>query len=143
VLVAGGVGVGLIYFARWISTLSFQIYPVDDFWHTSPSFFAIRVGFLLAILAAAYVWCRWGGGAWGFSPLGQLGQTSLLVYWIHLGLVYGRFSILTKKAQDVASASLGLLEICVMMVLVSLIRTRAKGRGAEIRAWLRRPLRAS
>jgi hypothetical protein len=35
-------------------------------------------------------WCRWGAGRWGFSPLIQLGQASLLVYWVHLEFVYGR-----------------------------------------------------
>ena len=34
-----------------------------------------------------------------FSPLIQLGKTSLLVYWVHIEFVYGRFSILRKEQQ--------------------------------------------
>ena len=79
-----------------------------DYWHTSPNFFLFRVGLLLAILAATYAWCRWGAGQWGFSPLIQLGQTSLLVYWVHIEFVYGRLSIVPKHAAGIRTASLGL-----------------------------------
>ena len=142
-LVAGAFGVGLIYFARWLDSLPLHLYPVYDFWHTSPAFFLIRVGLLLAILAAVYAWCRWGAGAWGFSPLAQLGQTSLLVYWVHIELVYGRFAILPHRTQSIQGASVGLLIIFLMMLALSLARARMKGRGAEVWAWLRRPARAN
>ena len=114
-----------------------HLYAVYDYWHTSPNFFLARVGILLVIVLGAYVWCRWGAGQIGFSPLIQLGQTSLLVYWVHIEFVYGTFSILTKRAQTIPMATFGLLVICVMMVLLSMARTRWKGRGAEILARLR------
>jgi len=134
-LLAGTGGVVLIYVARWLDARSWQLYPVYDFWHTSPNFFLIRVGLLLVILLAAYLWCRWGAGQWGFSPLIQLGQTSLLVYWVHIEFVYGRVSILPKRAQDIRTASLGLLAICLAMLLLSIARTKVKGRGAPAMAW--------
>jgi len=140
---AGVGGIGLIYVARWLEASPHQLYATDDFWHTSPNFFLIRVGMLLAILSAAYLWCRWGAGQWGFSPLIQLGQTSLLVYWVHIEFVYGRLSILPKHAVDIRTASFGLLAIFLSMVLLSVLRTRLKGRGAESLAWLRRPIKAS
>jgi uncharacterized membrane protein len=59
---AGGL---LIEFARWLDAQPRQFYAVYDYWHTSPSFFLIRVGMLLVILNAAYAWCRWGIGKWG------------------------------------------------------------------------------
>jgi hypothetical protein len=68
-----------------------------------------------------------------------LGLTSLLVYWVHIEFVYGRFSILRKHAQSIPTASLGLLAIFLAMLLLSIARTRLKGRGPEILAWLRRP----
>ena len=92
----------------------------------------MRVGMLLVILAAAYAWCRWGAGQWGFSPLIQLGQTSLLVYWVHIEFVYGRLSILPKHAVSIPTASLGLLTIFLAMLLLSVLRTRLKGRGADL-----------
>jgi len=142
-VLAGGVGVTLISVARWLDHRPRQLYAVYDFWHTSPNFFLIRVGILLVILFATYAWCRWGAGQWGFSPLIQIGQTSLLVYWVHIEFVYGRFSILPKRAQDIRTASLGLLTIFVAMLLLSLARTKLKGRGAEALAGLGKPARAS
>ena len=139
----GAGGVALIFLARWCDQRPQQIYAVYDFWRTSPNFFLIRVGILLVILLAGYAWCRWGLGTWGFSPLVQLGQTSLLVYWVHIEFVYGRLSILPKRAATVRTASFGLLAICVSMLLLSVLRTRMKGRGAEFWLWFRRPLKAA
>ncbi|HXZ79500.1 MAG TPA: hypothetical protein VEG30_06185, partial [Terriglobales bacterium] len=123
--------------ARWFDHLPYQLYATYDFWHTSPNFFLIRVGLLLIILGASYAWCQWGGGQRGFSPLVQLGQTSLLVYWVHIELVYGRFSILPKHGQNIAGASYGLFVICLMMLALSVLRTRTRGRGAELWGRLR------
>jgi uncharacterized membrane protein len=130
----GVLGLVLIQTSRWIDSLPIRLYPVYDFWHTSPAFLLIRVGILLAILFGAYVWCRWGGGHWGFSPLIQLGQTSLMVYWIHIEFVYGRLSILKKHGMSVPGASLGLLIIFLSMLLLSFLRSRFKGQSARRRA---------
>ena len=123
-------GVGLIYFGRWIEAQPYHLYATDDFWHTSPSFFLIRAGFMLVILGGSYSWCRWGLGQKWFSPLIQLGQTSLLVYWVHIEFVYGRFSILPHRAVSIGKASLGLLTIFLAMLLLSIMRTRFKSRSA-------------
>ena len=139
---AGLGGIGLIYLARWLDTRT-PLYPVYDFWHTSPNFFLIRVGLLLLILAAAFAWCRWGAGQWAFSPLIQLGRTSLLVYWVHIEFVYGRLSILPKHRVDIRTASLGLLTIFLAMLLLSVLRTGLNGRGTDLLAWMRRPAAAS
>jgi len=128
----GGVGLVLIELSRWLDAQPRQWYPVYDYWHTSPNFFLIRVGMLLVILTACYAWCRWGLAQWGFSPLIQLGQASLLVYWVHIEFVYGRVSILAKHAQSIGGASLGLLIITVAMLALAYIRTHFKG-------WMKAP----
>jgi len=139
---AGVGGVMMAALGWWLDAQPQQIYAVYDFWHTSPNFFLIRVGLIMGILFASYAWCRWGAGQWGFSPVIQLGQTSLLVYWVHIEFVYGRFSILPKRAMGIPAATLGLLGICLAMLLLSIARTRLKGRGAEVWGWLRLPARA-
>ena len=139
---AGAAGIGLIYLGRWLNALPVQLYAAIDFWHTSPNFFLIRVGWLFAILSAAYLWCRWGLGQWGFSPLIQLGQTSLLVYWVHIEFVYGRISILPKRAVDIPTASLGLVAIFFFMLGISLLRTELNSRRVEALGWFRKPLKA-
>jgi len=147
-LSAGAAGLLLVEASRWLDARPHQFYAVYDYWHTSPNFFLIRVGMLLVILAASYAWCRWvigqlRAGQWNFSPLIQLGQASLLVYWVHIEFVYGRFSILPKHVRSIRTASLGLLTIFLAMLLLAFLRTRLKGRGIEILAWLRSPARAN
>ena len=139
----GVAGLALIGIAKWLDSLPIQLYEVYDYWHTSPNFFVARVGLLLVILTGVYAWCRWGAGQWGFSPMVQLGQTSLLVYWVHIEFVYGRFSILPKRTEDIRGASLGLLMIFLSMLVLSVLRTKMKGRGVEVLGWIRRPVKAS
>jgi uncharacterized membrane protein len=137
----GAAGVGLFFLSNWFDARSVQLYAVYDYWHTSPNFFLARVGILFMIVFGSCAWCRWGLGQVGFSPLIQIGQTSLLVYWVHIEFVYGRFSILPKHMQTIPAATLGLLVIFTAMVLLSIARTRWKGRGTEILAWFRSPQR--
>jgi uncharacterized membrane protein len=117
--------------------LPVQFYAVYDFWHTSPNFFLIRLGLLLVMLFGAYAWCRWGFATRGFSPIVQLGSTSLLVYWVHIAFVYGRFSILPKSESSWLVATLGLLVIFLAMLGLSILRTRWKGR-MDFMGWLRK-----
>lgn len=133
----GAGGIALVEAARWVNARPWHVYAVYDFWHTSPAFFLIRLGMLMAILSASYAWCRWGAGQWGFSPLIQLGQASLLVYWVHMEFVYGRLSILHKHGVGIGTATVGLVVICVGMVALAVLRTRMKGRGAEVMVRLR------
>jgi uncharacterized membrane protein len=128
----GIAGVVLIELSRWLDALPRQLYPVYDYWHTSPEFFLIRLGMLLLILTGTYAWCRWGLAQWGFSPLIQLGQASLLVYWVHIEFVYGRVSILAKHAQTIGGATVGLVIIFLAMLALAYIRTHAKG-------WMKAP----
>jgi hypothetical protein len=138
----GAAGLVLIVTARWLDEQPRQLYRVYDYWHTSPDFFLLRLGMLLVILTASYGWCRWGlgqrrAGQWSFSPLIQLGQASLLVYWVHIEFVYGRVSILPKHAVGIWTASFGLLTIFLAMLILAYVRTRMKGRGAENLKWFR------
>ena len=128
----GVTGVAFILVARWLDARPGQLYTTYDYWHTSPNFFLLRVGMLLMILSACYAWCRWGAAQWGFSPLIQLGQTSLLVYWVHIELVYGRISILPKRSENIAGASIGLLIITMMMLSLSIARTTLQGKAGRL-----------
>jgi len=121
---SAAIGAAAIVAAYQLDHSSFHLYSTYDYWHTSPNFLMMRIGLLLVIAFLSYAWCRWGLATRGFSPLIQLGQTSLLVYWVHIEFVYGRFSILPKRAQSIPAASRGLVEIFLFMLLISLVRTR-------------------
>jgi uncharacterized membrane protein len=135
----GAAGVALFELSLRLDALPVHVYAVYDYWHTSPNFFLARVAILFMIVFVAYVWCRWGPVKWealaaqrigwsGFSPLIQLGQTSLLVYWVHIDFVYGSLSLLPKRAETIPMASAGFLIIFVAMVLLSIARTSYKAR---------------
>ncbi len=134
--IVGASGIALMTLARSLDHSQRQLYAVYDYWHTSPNFFLFRVGLMLAILAGVYAWCRWGAASWSFSPLIQLGQTSLLVYWVHIEFVYsGRLGILRRHANSILIATLGLLFITVAMLVLSRLRTEWKSRhGLAARA---------
>jgi uncharacterized membrane protein len=66
-------------------------FPNSHFWTTSPAFFYLRTGILMAGFGLAWIWSEklWRGQ---WQPLVLLGQTSLFVYWVHVELVYGYFT---------------------------------------------------
>ena len=128
------IGAATILIAYGLDHSPIQLYSTYDYWHTSPNFLMMRIGMLLMICLLAYAWTRWAlpslgsssAGPWAvrFSPLIQLGQTSLLVYWVHIEFVYGRFSLLPKRAVGIATATRGLIEIFLFMLILSIGRTR-------------------
>jgi uncharacterized membrane protein len=127
----GVTGVSVSAASILLDGINLKWYGTYDYWHTSPNFFLMRTGIMLAILLFAYAWCRWGLPQWVFSPLAQLGKTSLLVYWVHIEFVYGRLSILPKGQCSILKASCGLAAIFLAMLGLSVLRTRWKQRKAE------------
>jgi uncharacterized membrane protein len=137
VALAGASGAALIVLGLWLDSRRLQLYGVYDFWHTSPNFFLIRTGVVLVILLASYAWCRWGAGELGFSPLIEMGKCSLLVYWVHIEFVYGRFSILPKRSMSIGQATLGLVAIFVAMTMLAAARNRFPKWKPQVLATLR------
>jgi uncharacterized membrane protein len=138
---AGAGGFALIALGLWLDARPLQLYAGYDFWHTSPNFFMVRVGVVMLILFASYLWCRWGSGEQGFSPLIEMGKSSLLVYWVHTEFVYGGLSILKKRSQGIVTATAGLIVIFVAMTLLTAFRNRFPTRKVEIGAFFRRTAR--
>jgi uncharacterized membrane protein len=128
----GATGVLAAALSILFDTSPVRLYAVYDYWHSGPNFFLMRTGILLFLLLLIYAWCRWGFAQKGFSPIIQLGKTSLLVYWVHIEFVYGRFSILPKGQCSVLKASMGLLAIFLAMLLLSLTRTRLKKKRVTV-----------
>lgn len=138
ILALGAIGAAIGGIGWWLDAQHYQLYVESDFWHTSPNFFLIRIGILLLIMLGAFAWCRWGTGQRGFSPLIEMGQASLLVYWVHIEFVYGALKLFKSRSQTIGWASAGLALIFVSMVLLAVIRNRTRGRGGDIFEWFRR-----
>jgi uncharacterized membrane protein len=122
----GMAGVVAILLSICFDALPLRIYAVYDYWHSNPNFFLARCGVLLIILSLVYAWCKWGFAQKGFSPVLQLGQTSLLVYWVHMEFVYGTLSILPKRGCSIPKATFGLCVIFLAMLGLSIWRTHYK-----------------
>jgi uncharacterized membrane protein len=72
--------------AGYTVSLMPTIYREANFWTSSPTFFVLRVGVLIAAIPTAYAWTA---AVRGRSPIQELGIASLFVYWIHVEMVYG------------------------------------------------------
>ena len=108
-----------------------SLYPVRDFWWTSPNYFLIKLGVMWLLLWFAQLWSRTPWARWP-SPLRQLGRTSLLVYWVHIEIVYGGIVASGLRHRlSVTEASLALLVLTLAMLALSLLRTswRPSGRA--------------
>jgi uncharacterized membrane protein len=140
-ILAGASGLALVALGIWLDARPVQLYAVYDFWRTSPNFFLVRTGIMVVILFLGYAWCRWGAAQRGFSPLIEMGKSSLLVYWVHIEFVYGGLSILPKHRMGIGAATLGLLAIVSAMTALAYWRNRFQGRPAEIVGFFRRTAR--
>jgi uncharacterized membrane protein len=88
------------------------IYRETDFWTSSPTFFFLRVGILIAALPVAYgIRAIWPGR----SRLEELGVASFFVYWIHVELVYG---LLTLPIHGTLTFEQALLAFVLFTVLM-------------------------
>lgn len=122
------------YVAYWLSFLPSQLpawYPSSFFWTTSPSFFFLRLGLLTASVGVAYVWELRQGAAERWSPLRQLGRTSLFIYWIHVEMVYGLISLDLHKSLSLSQAWLAFGVFSLFMLMCSVARDRA------VEVWVR------
>ena len=109
-----------------------SIYAASDFWLNSPAQVLTKLGVILLMLAAAFVWTQYIARD-GWSWVRQFGTTSLLVYWVHIELIYGRWMWFFKENLNVLETVI----LSVVVILFMLGISVGKTRRAELRAWLR------
>jgi len=116
------VALGLIVAARFFDSLPYTYYQPYDYWLTSPNLVANRTALALLILAASYGWTKLANPA-AFSWIRQLGTTSLLVYWVHIELTYGRTLSFLQGRLDLRQTTLYAVALIVAMVVLSAAKT--------------------
>lgn len=121
-------GFGLVLGGQYFSNLPYSLYDNSEFWLNSPGLVVIRVGLVLLTLAAAYLWTEHGAGS-GWSGLQAFGKTSLLVYWVHVVLVYGQLADPWKKALTIPQAVVATLAVIALMLVLSEARLRWAARS--------------
>jgi peptidoglycan/LPS O-acetylase OafA/YrhL len=143
---AAMLGVALILLARYFANLPFSIYPKSEFWLDSPAQVLIKVGVTLLILAVAYVWTQYGAAP-GWSWVRQFGTTSLLVYWVHIELVYGRWLPWCKNNLDAWQTALASVIVIALMLLLAVGKTYRKDIAEYLRSlrwsWFAKPDRVA
>jgi uncharacterized membrane protein len=116
-------GFGLIISAQYFSNLPYSLYPSTDFWLNSPGLVLIKLGIIMVLLSVTFLWTHHGAGQ-GWSWVRELGTNSLLVYWIHIELVYGRWFGYWKERLDLWQCTIGSLVLIVAMIALCELRKR-------------------
>jgi uncharacterized membrane protein len=123
-------GVALAFAAYTISDMSISVYASSDFWLNSPALIFIKLGAVLMLIAFSYVWnLQMSPQQW--SWVRQFGTTSLLVYWVHIELVYGRWLGAFKENLNVGETVTAAAAVILLMLGLSLLRTH----WASVKAW--------
>ncbi len=127
-------GFGLILGAQFFGGIPYSVYARSDFWLDSPALIFIKLGVILVAMSGAFVWNRFViRDRWNW--LRQMGQTSLLIYWVHIELVYGRWLWFWKEALSIAQAAVVAAAVILLMLGLSLCQTH----WTQIRMWLADP----
>jgi uncharacterized membrane protein len=98
--------------------------PASDFWTTSPAYLFMRSGLMTLAIVGSHKWVMSWGSAPHWSPLAQLGRTSLFIYWIHVELVYGLISRPWHHGLTLFQALIAYVIFCVLMLGCSMAKER-------------------
>ncbi len=82
-------GLAMILVSNYFSNIPYSLYQKSDFWLDGPGLILIKTGVVLVLAGFGFLWMTFQSGRW--SWIATLGQHSLLVYWLHIELVYGRW----------------------------------------------------
>jgi uncharacterized membrane protein len=140
-------GVGAIVLA-YAASFRPSIYPVANFWTSSPTFFFIRLGICTAMLPMAkaidlfHVRARrtWPSRFTGPDVPGRviatLGRSSLFVYWIHVEMAYGGIAIPLKRALPLEVSLVATALLCTLLYAITKWKDR-KMQGVQLTGPLR------
>lgn len=118
------IGFAMILSGQYFANVPYSVYSKSDFWLDGPWIVFIKTGVMLLMLSFAYLWTKHSEGRW--SWVRQFGTTSLIVYWVHIELIYGRWLWFWKENLTVAQTVLSAVVLILLMLLVSIARTQWK-----------------
>jgi len=118
-------GVVLVVGGRYFSEIPYSLYSKSDFWLDSPSMVLIKLGVILLLLALAFLWTRYVAPE-KWSWVAQFGTTSLLVYWVHIELIYGKWFWYWKENLTIPQATVSAVLLVLFMLGLSVVKTNWK-----------------
>lgn len=114
---------GLWVVTRVVDHLPFTLYANLEWWRTSPAYFVLRSCSELWLLTACFVVERAFRPFWASrkapGPLLLLGRHSLLIYWVHIEIVYGRWFWGVRGKMSLAVAGAWVVAVMAAMVLLA------------------------
>ncbi len=125
------IGFAMILGGQYFSNLPYSLYSKSEFWLDSPGLIVIKLGVVMLIMAFSYVWTEFAvGNSW--SWVRQLGTTSLLVYWVHIELVYGRWFGSQKESLSNVECGVWAAAVILLMIGLSVLKTRWRSISAAL-----------
>ena len=100
------------------------------FWTTSWSFLAMRIGIGMVGIAAAFAWIGAAIPPDRWSPLAQLGRASLVIYWIHVEIVYGLLSRPWHRGLPLPGVGVAFVVVVALMLLCAVVKERIESASA-------------
>jgi uncharacterized membrane protein len=122
-------GFAMIFIGQYFSNIPYSVYPKSSFWTDSPALVVIRVGICVMMMTGAYLWTEYCAGS-GWSWMQAMGKNSLMVYWVHVMIVYGSLVQPLKRTMSIPQAALATLTVMLMMVAMSALWLEWKKRRA-------------
>ncbi|BDG08119.1 heparan-alpha-glucosaminide N-acetyltransferase domain-containing protein [Anaeromyxobacter paludicola] len=111
-----------LFAGGWLGDLLPAVYRHQDFWHTSPAWFAMRLGGVLALTALCQLVPATAAPA--LSALRTLGRHSLLGYIASIELTYGFWSHPVHRALSLTGTLLGIAAMVAVTWAASAVAER-------------------
>jgi uncharacterized membrane protein len=111
-------GLALVVLSFLLDPLAASVYPAYDYWRSSPSFYMLRLGLVMLLGAGMFVY-EFRRGVSPRSIVTLIGRESLLVYTVHLMLIYGSYG--SGHFADRVHMSYGYLEVLAASVVLFLL----------------------
>jgi hypothetical protein len=124
-------GGAAILASQYFGNLPYSLYEHAEFWLNSPAQVLGKLGVILVLIPLAFLWTRFGAGS-GWSWVRQFGTSSLLVYWVHIELVYGRWLNVWKSNLTVPQTAIAAVCVILLMLLISTIKTNRRRLAAAL-----------
>lgn len=121
----GAVGLAMTYAVIWVRRINPYIihYPSEIVQQMGPGTFFYRLGYMGPLALAGYLSTRLFA-RFSFSMMRQFGQTSLLVYWVHVELCYGLLLGRLHGKLSMGGATVGFILMTAAMLGLSIWRTK-------------------
>lgn len=115
-------GMALISVGLLIEPLARSVYATYDYWRFSPSFVLLRIGMVMILCWGMFMFERHRGVS-PRSVVTLIGRESLIVYVVHLLLIYGDFGTFNfqKTVGHTFGYSAATVTTIVLLVLMALL----------------------